>query len=516
MHTRLVTSVSDLQGCLRDLRARGRSLALVPTMGALHQGHESLIRQAKQQCDAVLVSIFVNPAQFDSREDLAKYPRTLENDAELLRALKVDGIFAPAAEDIYPQGFSTFVEPAKLALPFEGAARAGHFRGVATIVLKLFNLVQPDVAYFGQKDFQQAQVIRRMIEDLNLNVRLVICPIVREGDGLALSSRNTLLTPEARQAATVLHRCLREGEKLVHEGEVHAGALLAAMRAVVDSEPQVALDYLALVDPSQLEPVERVSAGTVALVAGRVGSVRLIDNLILGPPGASPEMLLQLAFAVSPVIDAAARVPGLETEALCQRIGACRDCAAFPSVTIPPREFLATYLKRDYPDLNRVRVVVIGRASPLVADSYLYKHPERPTRFTSALYSLLGVQDFQEFKQSFVLTDAMRCHVQYGHVPGRAASYCARYLRQEIKEFPNLRTAVILGEDVYLQFQKDILGRREAEIKPFERLVEPQGWAEEHVSCSLVPAGTLQLIYCYHPVMGYKHTSPLPPGLLRW
>ena len=189
------------------------------------------------------------PSQFNSGEDFASYPRDLQKDAEALRALNVDGIFAPHQEDMYPAGFDTFVEPGKLAAPLEGASRPGHFRGVATIVLKLFNLVQPDVAYFGQKDFQQVQIIRRLVEDLNLNVRLVICPIVREADGLALSSRNVLLSREARQAATVLHRCLRHGETLVQAGEVHAENLLQAMQAVVEEEPLVALDYLALVNP---------------------------------------------------------------------------------------------------------------------------------------------------------------------------------------------------------------------------------------------------------------------------
>ena len=363
-------------------------------------------------------------------------------------------------EDIYPAGFDTFVEPGKLAAPLEGASRPGHFRGVTTIVLKLFNLVQPDVAYFGQKDFQQVQIIRRLVEDLNLNVRLVICPIVREADGLALSSRNALLSREARQAATVLHRCLRHGETLVQAGEVHAQNLLKAMQAVVEKEPLVALDYLALVNPSQLEPVERVSAGTVALIAARVGSVRLIDNLIFGPPGASPELLLQLAFSARPVIDSGARIPGLETEALCRRIDTCRDCAAISSVMIPPREFLAKYLKRDYPDLNRVRVVVIGRDAPMDPDHYLYKHPDRPTRFATALYALLGVENFQDFKKAFVLTDALRCHVQSEHVPEKALTYCARHLREELKQFPNLQTVVILGEDAYRQFQRDILERQ--------------------------------------------------------
>ncbi|HMD84540.1 MAG TPA: pantoate--beta-alanine ligase [Terriglobia bacterium] len=513
MHTRLITSVSDLQSYVRELRARGRSLALVPTMGALHEGHQSLIRRAKQQCDTMLVSIFVNRTQFNSGEDFTSYPRDLEKDVEALRALNVDGIFAPPEEEIYPLEFDTFVEPGKLAAPFEGATRPGHFRGVTTIVLKLFNLLQPDVAYFGQKDFQQVQIIRRLVEDLNLSVRLVICPIVREADGLALSSRNALLSREARQAATVLHRSLSHGETLVQAGEVQAKKLLKIMRQVVEEEPQVALDYLALVNPLHLEPVERVSAGTVALIAARVGSVRLIDNLIFGPPGASPELLLQLAFAARPVIDAGARIPGLEIEALCRRIETCRDCAAMSSVMIPPREFLAKYLKRDYPDLNRVRVVVIGRDAPMNPDNYLYKHPERPTPFATALYSLLGAESFENFKQAFVLTDALRCHIQHDRVPEKALTYCARHLRDELKQFPNLQTVVTLGEDAYQQFQRDLLERKGDEIKPFEEILTAEGWAEEDVSFPLLKTGTLHVIYCYHPTMGYKHSQPLAPAL---
>ncbi len=515
MHTRLITSVPDLQSYVRELRARGRSLALVPTMGALHDGHRSLIHRAKQQCDAVLVSIFVNPTQFNSGEDFASYPRDLEKDAEVLRALNVDGIFAPPQEDIYPVGFDTFVEPSKLAAPFEGASRPGHFRGVTTIVLKLFNLVQPDVAYFGQKDFQQVQIIRRMVEDLNLNVRLVICPIVREADGLAMSSRNALLSREARQAATALHRCLHHAEILVQAGEVCAKNLLKAMQAVLKEEPRVSLDYLALVDPFRLEPVERVSAGTVALIAARVGSVRLIDNLILGPSGANPELLLQLAFSARPVIDPAARIPGLETEALCRRIETCRDCAAMRSVMIPPREFLALYLKRDYPDLNRVRVVVIGRDAPWNPEQYLYKHPDRPTPFAAALYALLGVENFDHFKQSFVLTDALRCHIQHDRVPEKALTYCARHLREELKQFPNLHTVVTLGEDAYHQFQRDLLERKPDEIKPFEDFLKTEGWAEENVPFPFVEAGTLHAIYSYHPMMGYKRSPSLAPALAR-
>ncbi len=513
MNTRLITSVPELQSYLRELRVRGRSLALVPTMGGLHEGHQSLIRRAKQQCDAVVVSVFVNPMQFGSSEDLANYPRNLQKDAHTLRDLNVEVIFAPNQEDIYPAGFDTFVEPGKLAAPLEGSSRPGHFRGVTTIVLKLFNLVQPDVAYFGQKDFQQVQVIRRLVEDLNLSVRLVICPIVREADGLAMSSRNALLSREARKAATVLHRCLRGGETLVQAGEVRARNLLKAMQEVVKKEPLVALDYLALANPLQLEPVERVSAGTVALIAARVGSVRLIDNLIFGPPGASPDLLLQLAFSARQVIDSGARIPGLETEALCGRIAACRDCAAISSVLIPPREFMAKYLKRDCPDLNDVRVVVVGRDAPMNPDRYLYKHPDRPSSFATALYTLLGVEDFQDFKKAFVLTDAMRCHVLSDHIPEKALSYCARHLREELKQFPNLQTLVILGEDAYLQLQRDILERHADEIKPFEEMLKAEGWAQEDVSFPHVKTGTLHVIYGYHPAIGYKHSPPLTPAL---
>lgn len=514
MHTRLITSVADLQSFVRELRPRGRSLALVPTMGALHEGHLSLIRRAKQQCDAVLVSIFVNPTQFNSDEDFTRYPRDLQKDVEVLRALNVDGIFTPRAEDLYPAGFDTFVEPGKLTAPFEGAARPGHFRGVSTIVLKLFNLVQPDLAYFGQKDFQQVQIIRRMVDDLNLPVRLVICPIVREADGLALSSRNALLSPTDRQASTVLHRCLRHGDTLVQAGEVRAQNLLQAMREVVNAEPRVTLEYLALVNPLQFEPVERVTAGTVALLAARVGAVRLIDNLILGPPGTNPELLLQLAFAARPVVDPGARIPGLEIEALCRRIATCRDCAAMSSVMIPPREFLAKYLKRDYPDLNCVRVLVIGRDAPWDPEHYLYKHPERPTPFAMALYTLLGMEDFQQFKKTCVLTDALRCHAHPGRLPEKAATYCARHLREEFKQFPGLQTVVTLGEDAYLQFQRDVLERRPPQIKPFQEILKTQGWAAEDVPFPHVPAGTLRAIYCYHPLTDYRSSPPLAQALL--
>jgi hypothetical protein len=425
----------------------------------------------------------------------------------------VDAVFAPAPEDIYPAGFDTFVEPGKLSTILEGKSRPGHFRGVTTVVLKLFNLVQPDIAYFGQKDFQQVQIIRRLVEDLNLSVRLVICPIVRETDGLAMSSRNALLSREGRKAATALYRCLRGGETLVHSGETKVQNLVEGMREVVKNEPLVKLDYLALVDPTQLEPVERVTAGTVALIAGRVGPVRLIDNLILGPAGASPDTLLQLAFSARQVIDSGARIPGLETEALCRRIASCRDCAAISSVLIPPREFMAKYLKRDCPDLNLIRVMVIGRDAPMIPEHFFYKQPDRPSSFAVELFKLLGVEDFQSFKRTIVLTDAMRCHVTSDHIPERALSYCARHLRDEMKQFPNLQTVVILGEDAYLQFQRDVLERRADDITSFEERLRPNGWAEEDVVLPSQNTAPLHIIYAYHPTVGYSRSPALTASL---
>jgi uracil-DNA glycosylase len=345
------------------------------------------------------------------------------------------------------------------------------------------------------------------VEDLNLSLRLVICPIVREADGVALSSRNALLSAEERKAAAVLQRCLRHGEMLVHAGETQAQVLLQAMQEVVKNEPLVTLDYLALADPGRLEPVERAAAGTVALIAARVGSVRLIDNLILGPPGASPDALLQLAFAARQVIDPGARLPGMETEALSRRISACRDCAAISSVMIPPREFLAKYLKRDYPDLNCVRVAVIGRDSSMNPDRYVYRNPDRASTFMNALFTVLGVENFQEFKKSFVLTDAMRCHVQSEHITDKALAHCARHLREELKLFPNLHTVVTLGKDAYRQFQRDILERPANGIKPFEEIMKPAGWAEEDVQFPPLKTRAIHAIYCHHPTMGY-HVSP--------
>jgi pantoate--beta-alanine ligase len=294
--TRTISSVAEMSRFASEVRAGGKRLGLVPTMGALHEGHLSLVRRAKSQCDVVVVSIFVNPTQFGPAEDFARYPRRLENDLELLDALGVDAVFSPASGAMYPSGFSTVVDPGCLTTVFEGALRPGHFRGVATVVLKLFNIVRPDQAFFGQKDFQQVVVLRRLVEDLNLAVRIAVGPTVREADGLAMSSRNAYLDEADRQAALVLWRSLERAGEMVRTGEEDAGKVLEEMQRTFAAEPRARLDYAAIVSPSTLEAVTRVIPGTVALVAARVGGVRLIDNHIFAEPGASLESRINSAF----------------------------------------------------------------------------------------------------------------------------------------------------------------------------------------------------------------------------
>jgi pantoate--beta-alanine ligase len=278
----LITSLAEMKAFSRQPRSADKKLALVPTMGALHEGHLSLVRRAKQECDVVVVSAFVNPMQFSPEEDLARYPRNLARDLATLNPLKIDALFSPSAADMYPQGFETFVEPGSVAAPLEGACRPGHFRGVATVVLKLLNIVAPDIAYFGQKDFQQTLVVQQLIEDLTLDVQMVVCPTAREADGLARSSRNGYLSPPARQAALVLYRSLSRAEELFGAGETKAARILEEMHEVLSTEPRAKVDYVALVEPTRLEPVAIVTPGSVALVAARIGEVRLIDNTVLG------------------------------------------------------------------------------------------------------------------------------------------------------------------------------------------------------------------------------------------
>jgi hypothetical protein len=255
--------------------------------------------------------------------------------------------------------------------------------------------------------------------------------------------------------------------------------------------------------------VERVATGTVALVAAQVGPARLIDNAIFGPAGGSPELLLQLALTATPVLDARARIPGLETDTLLKKIERCRDCAAIASILLPPREFLVKYLKRDYPDLNAVRVVVIGRDAPINPENLLYRNPQITNRFVNGLFELVGVKDFLEFKQRFALTDALRCHASGSRVPEKALENCARHLREELKLFPNLESLVVLGNDSYLQFQRLILGRTDRDFKPFSQALGQQGFAQEEARIPGLGERAIRVFYCHHPTYEYTHTPSL-------
>jgi pantoate--beta-alanine ligase len=275
-----VTSLSDLRIARRQLPG---PVGLVPTMGYLHDGHLSLVRAAKAECTSVVVSNFVNPSQFGPKEDLAAYPRDLPRDLRLLEMEGVDLVWAPTVEAMYPPDYQTWVTVDEVTQPLEGSMRPGHFRGVATVVAKLFNAVQPDRAYFGQKDAQQAVVIRQMARDLNFNLDIVICPIVREPDGLAMSSRNTYLNPEERQAATVLNRSLIAARQAFTAGEEDAGCLRRIMTETIQAEPLACLQYVSCADPVTLREIEGAIAGRALLsMAVYVGKTRLIDNLVLG------------------------------------------------------------------------------------------------------------------------------------------------------------------------------------------------------------------------------------------
>ncbi len=263
----------------RTARGEGRTVGLVPTMGALHEGHLSLVRAAQRECSPVVVSIFVNPTQFGPHEDFAKYPRPIEQDRALLEELSVDCLFAPAAAEIYPDGFRTQVEVGGLGERFEGRVRPGHFRGVATVVLKLFEILQPNFAYLGRKDAQQARIVRQMARDLNLDTEIVVCPIVREADGLAMSSRNAYLAADDRRRATVLHRALDAARAEILGGERDAARLLGRIREVLKSEPAAAPDYAEIVDADTFEPVTLLRRECLALMAVRLGGVRLLDNM---------------------------------------------------------------------------------------------------------------------------------------------------------------------------------------------------------------------------------------------
>lgn len=279
---RVVTTRDEMREVIAGARSDGKTIGLVPTMGALHEGHLSLVRKAKSECDLTIATIFVNPAQFGEQADLVQYPRTLDADLHSLSTLHVEVVFAPNNSEVYPPNFSTWIEPPDVGKHLEGEHRTGHFRGVATVVLKLFNMTMPDVAYFGEKDYQQLQVIRQMVVDLNLPITIRGCPIVRESDGLAMSSRNVRLDAQRRAQSLALSQSLQLAADLVNQGEADAVRIIEQMRAKIAGAGISQIDYIALADPETLEPVSQVTGPTRVLVAAHVGTTRLIDNRQIG------------------------------------------------------------------------------------------------------------------------------------------------------------------------------------------------------------------------------------------
>jgi pantoate--beta-alanine ligase len=274
-------TIAEMRAASRQARQSGKRLGFVPTMGALHEGHLSLVRAAHQATDVVVASIFVNPTQFGPNEDLAKYPRSFERDCELLEKEGVEWLFAPSVQEMYPSGAVTWVLVEELSNKFDGRSRPGHFRGVSTVVSKLFHIVEPNIAFFGQKDAAQAAIIRRMVLDLNLPVEVAVCPIVREPDGLAMSSRNAYLDSQQRQKALVLHRSLMRVQELLERGEISAHILASEGRNEFNADPSVRLDYFEIVNPDTLDPIEDISNGALIAVAAYIGSTRLIDNTLV-------------------------------------------------------------------------------------------------------------------------------------------------------------------------------------------------------------------------------------------
>ena len=278
---RVLEKICEMRDASRASNRDGRRLGLVPTMGALHEGHLSLVRAARAACDVVIVSIFVNPTQFGPKEDFSRYPRSFERDCRMLEAESIDVVFAPSVEEMYPPGSITWVEVAGLSDKLDGKSRPGHFRGVATVVAKLFRIVDPEAAFFGQKDAAQLAIIRRMVRDLNFPIEIVGCPIIREPDGLAMSSRNAYLSSQERQSARVLSRSLGEVENAFRAGENRIAALIELGTKTLAAEPGVRVDYLEIVHPDTLEPAATPDR-SLAAVAAFVGTTRLIDNVVLG------------------------------------------------------------------------------------------------------------------------------------------------------------------------------------------------------------------------------------------
>jgi len=272
-----------MQALSEKMRQKGKTIGFVPTMGALHEGHLSLVRAAVKRTDFVVVSIFVNPLQFGPKEDLKKYPRSLKKDKKLLKVLGVDAVFAPKAASMFKKHFDAFVEPGDLSKKLCGRSRPGHFRGVTTVVARLFNIVKPHIAFFGLKDFQQQLIIRKMVKDLNMRVKIISLPTVREKDGLAMSSRNSYLSKDERQASLVLNRSLKLAKSLVRSGTNSSAKIKKAMKKLVSKEKQVKLDYLSISDPSTLEQIKKFDKETLIALAAFVGKTRLIDNILVKP-----------------------------------------------------------------------------------------------------------------------------------------------------------------------------------------------------------------------------------------
>jgi pantoate--beta-alanine ligase len=289
-----IRTLAWMKQAARQARAESRVIGFVPTMGALHAGHTALVQRAKQDCAPVIASIFVNPKQFGPKEDFTKYPRTIEADSEKFSVAGVDILFLPEAPAIYPSNFRTYVNVEGLSDGLEGRSRPGHFRGVATVVLKLLEIVQPNFAYFGRKDAQQVRIISQMVRDLNLDTEIVVCPIVREPDGLALSSRNAYLSGEERAAATVLYRALATAKAELAAGTRDSLHVQTALRKVLEAEPLAAVDYAEIVDADSFEPVTRIARPCYAVLAAFIGKTRLIDNLYLEPVGDSGELAYHL------------------------------------------------------------------------------------------------------------------------------------------------------------------------------------------------------------------------------
>lgn len=277
----IISSAAEMTALAKEAHRAGNRIGFVPTMGALHHGHLSLVRAARSQADIVIVSIFVNPTQFGPNEDFAKYPRAFDQDSALLASEKIDYLFSPGVEEMYPPGASTWVTVEGLSEKLDGRSRPGHFRGVTTVVAKLFQIVRPDLAFFGQKDAAQATIIRKMVHDLAFDVHVVVCPIVRERDGLAMSSRNAYLNAQQREEATVLNRSLMRVQMLADRGETDSAKLITAARDVMAEVPGARLDYFEIVDPDTLDPVPTIKNGALVAVAAYVGTTRLIDNIVL-------------------------------------------------------------------------------------------------------------------------------------------------------------------------------------------------------------------------------------------